>query len=191
MSKKLITVWNNKILWILILLGTSILFSYLQPLQFDEGGEATFLSMLVLMLIGYFFGAKEAILSALIFGLTKYMIDYHAMHNLAEFMDYMLGYGILSVGGIVAHYSGKLFYGYTVGVVFRYLESIANCVFFYYIPTDTFLENVWEGISYSAYYVFAEYFLTLFVLGFPIVREAIDYWKYIATHDKKENLNTY
>ena len=147
--------------------------------------------MLMLILIGYFFGAKEAIAASLLFGFLKYVIDYHSMNNLAEFVDYMLGYGILCVGGIVAHRTKNLLKGYSIGVLLRYIESVINCIYFYYRPMDTVLENVWEGFSYSASYVLTEYILTLFVLAFPIVREAIEYWKYVATHDKKENLNTY
>ncbi len=183
--------WNRKWIWCCLLLSAAILFSYLQPLQFDEGGETTFLSMLMLILIGYFFGAKEAVVTALLFGFLKYVIDYHSMNNLAEFMDYMLGYGILCVGGIIAYRSKNLLMGYSVGVFLRYIESVINCIYFYYRPMDTVLENVWEGFSYSASYVLTEYLLTMFVLMFPIVREAIEYWKYVATHEKKENLNTY
>ena len=191
MNDKLNILWNRKWVWVGILLFAAFLFSYLQPLQFDEGGEATFLSMLVLILIGYFFGAKEAVLSVLVYSLARYVTDYHSMHNLAEFMDYMLGYGLLAVGGIVAHKTGRLKLGYCVGVLLRYMESIINCVMFYYIPTDTLWENIWEGISYSAYYIAAEFVLTMVVLAFPVVCEAIEYWKYVATHERTENLNTF
>jgi len=191
MSNAMSFLWNRKWIWCCILLFAAILFSYLQPLQFDEGGEATFLSMLMLVMVGYFFGAKYAISVVLVFGFMKYVIDYRSMNDLAEFMDYMLGYGLLAVGGVVANKTSNLKMGYTVGVLLRYIESIVNCVVFYYIPTDTVWENVWEGISYSASYVLTEYLITMFILAFPIVCEAVEYWKYIATHEKKENLNTY
>ena len=191
MSVKMTLLWNRKWIWCCILFFAAILFSYLQPLQFDEGGEATFLSMLMLVLIGYFFGAKNAILATVLFGLLKYVIDYRSMNNLAEFLDYVLGYGVLCVGGIVAYHTGKLKLGYTVGGLLRYVESIINCILFYYEPTDSLWANIWEGISYSAYYVIAEYILTMIILLFPAVCEAIEYWKHVATHEKKENLNTY
>ena len=103
----------------------------------------------------------------------------------------MFGYGILGVGGVVAWRTKNLNKGYVVAVLLRYIESVINCVLFYYIATDTVWENLLEGISYSAGYVLVEGIITYIALCVPKVTEAIEYWKTMATTEKKENLDSY
>ena len=48
--------WNRKWLWILILVAAAVILSYMKPLKLEEGGEVTYLSMLAIYLVGYFYG---------------------------------------------------------------------------------------------------------------------------------------
>lgn len=191
--KMKVSLWNNKWLWTLILLCVAVLFSCLQPLQFVEGGEFTFFSMLALVLIGYFFGWKEMLISCVAFIGIRLWIDW-PFPNLkleAEVADYVFGYGILSVGGIVAHKTNNLRTGYVVAALLRYIESVINCLIFHYIATDSVWANIKEAFGYSALYVISEFLVTMIVLMIPAVMEAIEYWKYMATHKLEVDLDTY
>lgn len=199
-----ISFWNNKWLWTAILFCVAVLFSCLQPLQFVEGGEFTFFSMLALVLIGYFFGWKQMIVSTAAFIAVRIWIDW-PFPNLkpdAEIADYIFGYGVLSIGGIVAHKlcehkkdehkkGREIRIGYTVAVILRYVESVVNCLVFHYIATDSVWANLKEAFGYSALYVITEAAVTLVILFIPKVIEAIEYWKYVANNDLPIDLDTY
>lgn len=200
--------WNNKGLWTLILMGVAVLFSCLQPLQFVEGGEFTFFSMLALVLVGYFFGWKQMLIADVAFIIIKIWIDW-PFPNLkpeAEIADYIFGYGVLAVGGIIAHslYEHKkhepkeedkkgreIRIGYAIAASLRYIESIVNCLIFHYVATDSVWANLKEAFGYSALYVITEAVVTLVVLFIPKVVEAINYWKYVANNDLQVDLDTY
>jgi thiamine transporter len=188
-----ISFWNNKWLWTAILFCVAVLFSCLQPLQFVEGGEFTFFSMLALVLIGYFFGWKQMFVSTVAFIAVKIWIDW-PFPNLkpdAEISDYIFGYGVLIIGGIIAHKKDNLKLGYIVAVILRYIESIINCLIFHYIATDSVWANVKEAFGYSALYVITEAVVTLIILFIPKVNEAIEYWKYVSNNDAPIDLDTY
>lgn len=188
-----INFWNNKWLWTAILFCVAVLFSCLQPLQFVEGGEFTFFSMLALVLIGYFFGWKQMFISTAAFIAVKIWIDW-PFPNLkpdAEISDYIFGYGVLIVGGIIAHKKDNLKLGYVIAVILRYIESIINCLVFHYIATDSVWANVKEAFGYSALYVITEAVVTLIILFIPKVVEAIEYWKYVSNNDMPIDLDTY
>ncbi len=185
--------WDNKSLWTVILLGVAVLFSCLQPLQFVEGGEFTFFSMLALVLVGYFFGWKEMLIADVAFIAIRIWIDW-PFPNLkpdAEIADYIFGYGVLSIGGIIAYKTKSLKKGYCVAALLRYMESVVNCLVFHYIVTDSVWANLVEAFWYSALYVVSEFVVTIIVLMIPAVMEAIDYWKYMANNKLEADLDTY
>lgn len=192
--------WNRKWLWILMILGVSLVLSYLQPLELSEGGEVTFLSMLAVCMAGYFYGGWTGLLTALVFGCIKFLLrNVNDSDNVvAELYDYILGYGLLGFSGFFYQRkerqkkddqkeSGQkesgLRMGYLLAVLLRYIESTWNCSYFYH-------ETVRYSLVYSSY-ICVELLVTLLILCIPQVREAIEYLKYVATHVYEEDLDTF
>ncbi|MCR5249338.1 MAG: energy-coupled thiamine transporter ThiT [Lachnospiraceae bacterium] len=68
--------WGHPKRWFALLLAVSLLLSYVHVFRMGEGGEVTFLSMMMLAMIGYILGPRYGILGALLFALIKYTIDY-------------------------------------------------------------------------------------------------------------------
>ncbi len=188
------TIWNNTFLWSLMLVSGALLLSYLQPLQFDEGGELTVFSMLALVLIGYFYGWKPMALSLLVFIGVKLFLDspFTGVYTPeGETFDYVVGYGVMLIGGIYAYVKKDLAGGYMLAMLLRYFESVLNCMIFYPLPDVGIWGNLLEGVSYSAKYVLVEGALTLLVIRAKWAKEVIAYWRYVATNDKKIDLDTY
>lgn len=177
--------WNRKWLWILMILGAGLLLSYLQPLEMSEGGEVAFLSMLVVCMVGYFFGGWTGLLAALVFGVIKFLLRNVNDSNevVAELYDYILGYGLLGAAGFLYQKKIGLRMGYLLAVLLRYIESVWNCAYFYH-------ETVGYSLVYSSY-IIVELVVTLLILCIPQVREAIEYLKYVATHKYEEDLDTF
>ncbi len=68
--------WNKKAKWFFVLLIVSVVLSYVSILKLKEGGDVTFLSMLVICLVGYILEPEYGLLAAFLFGVIKYVIDY-------------------------------------------------------------------------------------------------------------------
>lgn len=183
--------WNNKCFWIFILFVLGIILSYLQPLRLVEGGEITYMSMLAIYLIGYFYGGKCGIMSALTFGIVQYFFHYPFILNIPELWDYVLGYGLLGVGGFLSNKRQGIYKGYLLAVLLRYIESVLNCVYFYYMNDASLWENIRYGLVYCGGYIGTETFLTLVVLCIPVIRECIEYIKYIATNEYEDDLDSF
>lgn len=183
--------WNRRWLWVAILIVSSILLSYLKPLKLQEGGEVTYLSMLVIFLVGYFYGGKAGIGAAFLYGILKYVLDYAFVVNVPELWDYILGYGLLGFGGLFFRSKNGLFKGYAFAVLLRYIESVWNCVWFYYQPDISIVQNIRYGLVYCGGYIGTEAVVTLVLLCIPQVREAIEYLKFMATHEYEEDLDTF
>ena len=183
--------WNRKWLWILILMGVSLFLSYLKPLRLEEGGEVTYLSMLVIYLVGYFYGGWTGVAAAFAYGAMKYFLDYPLIVNVPELWDYILGYGLLGFGGFLADKKHGLQKGYLLAVLLRYIESVWNCIWFYYMYNEPVAANIQYGLVYCIGYIGAEGIITLIVLCIPPVKEAIEYLKYVANHEYENDLDTF
>ena len=170
----------KKLATILILFIMALGFSYLRPLHMSEGGDVTFLSTAVLFLVAYFFGGRVGIITAVIYSLCKFGLDYQVGllakdHITAELYDYILGYGVIGIGGFFSNMRKRTAYGfsgfwlgYSVAVILRFIESVFNCSYFYN-------ETVWYSIKYCLGYIGIEAVVTILILLIPKVREAIEY----------------
>lgn len=72
--KKLL--YNNKKIWIAILLIIATGLCFIKFLRLEEGGAMTFFSMGILWLITYFFGFKDGFIACLIFSILKFAVTY-------------------------------------------------------------------------------------------------------------------
>lgn len=181
--KKGFTLRKLEVVLILFLIALGL--SYLRPLHMVEGGEVTCLSTVILFLIAYFFGGKVGIAAAIVYSFFKFGIDYQFNildhnHIVAEIYDYLLGYGVVGIGGFWSHIKRRpgghidgFWIGYLVAIGLRYIEGVINCSYFYN-------ETVWYSIQYCLGYIGIEAIITILILLIPKVREAIEYAKEIA-----------
>lgn len=175
----------KKLATILILFIMALGFSYLRPLHMSDGGDVTFLSTAVLFLVAYFFGGRVGIITAVIYSLCKFGLDYQVGllandHIIPELYDYILGYGVVGIGGFFSNMKKRKTYGfsgfwlgYSVAVILRFIEGVFNCSYFYN-------ETVWYSIKYCLGYIGIEAVVTILILLIPKVHEAIEYAKEVA-----------
>lgn len=188
------------------MLVLALFLSYMKPVKLIEGGEITCLSMFIIFLVGYLYGGWTGIITAFSFGGLKYLLDYCIfidvpVYNVPELFDYLLGYGLLGVGGFLWKLLSKkdgekdmeftLFGGYWLAVALRYAEGVWNCIYFYYRTDETLLQNILYGLVYCFGYIIVEAIITTVILLIPAVREAVKYLRSLAGHtaDEEEELD--
>ena len=144
--------WNRPVKWFAVLLFISLVLSYISILELGEGGSVTFLSMLVLCLIGYVLEPRAGLLAAFLFGLIKYIVDYvcpgyfssvisriinepgfitdiYRQMSLTGYRDWREGLGLTDPGMVdTVQVIADLFdylIGYTLLGAFGYLEALS------------------------------------------------------------------
>lgn len=191
MKNKWRFLWGNQTAWCVLLIMTALLTSFVHLMRLQEGGEVTFLSMLFVCLVGYYCGTAAGVISALVFAVLKFALDYlFGIFSpdifVPELWDYLLGYTLLGVCGFCCSQGWGFSCSYVMAVLFRYVESVWNFVYFYSEPGLTPLQNLHEGMIYSGGYIGAELILTLALLLIPQVREAMEFLKEVANHPYSE-----
>lgn len=203
--------WKRKLLCIFILFGLFTLLSAINIVSLPQGGSVTYLSLLFLWLVTYFFGFKYGIVCSVLFGfarlgvncLTDESINWQLM---AIILEYPLGCGIFCMGGLLKEpgterNSGsvrgpkaepfKLKMGYVIGIFGQFVLYIISAVCFYPPDREGFLNNLLFCILYDGSYLAIEGVITVLVLCIPPVYESIYYLKYVVTHEDEDETLLY
>lgn len=138
-----------------------------------NGGSITLFSMLIMVLIGYWFGPVQGILSAVVYGIIQLILEPYVVHPLQLIFDYFLAFGMLGLSGFFRKGKYSLIIGYVVAVLGRYVFAILSGVIFFgsYAPEGS--NVILYSIGYNASYIFPEMIMTLVLISIPSVRSAI------------------
>ena len=157
-----------------LLIALATVTSFIKIFSFPFGGSVTLLSMLFIVLAGYFYGPKLGVLTAIVYGLLQLIIDPQVYYPMQVVMDYILAFGALSLGSFLWKKKHGLVMGYLIGVTGRFLfSSLSGYIFF--------AEYAWEGwspilyaLAYNGAYIYAETAITLVLLSLPPIKKAIN-----------------
>lgn len=157
-----------------LLIALATVTSFIKIFSFPFGGSVTLLSMLFIVLAGYFYGPKLGLLTAVVYGLLQLIIDPQVYYPMQVVMDYILAFGALGLGSFFYQKKYGLILGYLTAVTGRYLfASLSGYIFF--------SEYAWEGwspilytLAYNGAYIYAETAITLALLLLPAVKKAIN-----------------
>ena len=156
-----------------LLIALATVTSFIKLFSFPFGGSVTLLSMLFVVLAGYFYGPKLGILTAIVYGLVQLVIEPQIYYPMQVVMDYVLAFGAIGLGSFLWKKKYGLITGYLIGITGRYLFSALSGYIF-------FAEYAWEGwspilytLAYNGAYIYSEAVITIILLLLPPVRKAI------------------
>ncbi len=164
-----------------IALALAMVTSYIKFLNLPMGGSITLCSMLFIVLIGYWYGPKVGITTALAYGLLQFVID-PKFYSLPQLLiDYPLAFGALGISGFFWKKKHGLAIGYIAAVLGRFVFAFLSGVIFFasYAP-----ENMSAGVYsliYNGSYIFTEAALTLVLIVIPVTANAFSQVKRMAT----------
>lgn len=147
------------------------------------GGSITLFSMLFVVLIGYWYGAKAGLLTGFAYGLLQFVLDPVFYSPWQLIVDYPLAFGALGLSGFFSNRKQGLLTGYIVGVLGRYLFAVLSGGIFFasYAPTQTPVGILTYTLSYNATYIVPEAVVTIILLAIPAVKNALMRVKKLAT----------
>ena len=148
-----------------------------------NGGSVTLFSMLVVTLIGYWYGPKVGITAAVTYGIIQFITGPYMLTPVQVVIDYPLAFGALGLSGFFSNSKHGLIKGYLVGVLGRYAFAMVSGLVFYTTYVEAFSENmaaVWAAFLYNLSYIAPEAIMTLILLAIPPVRKALEQGKRMA-----------
>lgn len=156
---------------------------FIPTISLPFGGSITLFSMLFVVLIGYWYGAKAGLLTGFAYGLLQFVIDPKFYSPMQLLVDYPLAFGALGLSGFFSEKKHGLLKGYIAGVLGRYLFAfLSGAIFFaHYAPTQTPIGIIIYSLGYNASYIIPEAVATIAILAIPAVKDAFARIKRLAT----------
>jgi len=156
-------------------MALAIVTSEIKFARLPMGGSVTLFSMLFIVLIGYWYGARAGLLTGFAYGLLQFILEPVFYSPLQLLVDYPLAFGSLGLSGFFSDKKHGLATGYTVGVLGRYFFAFLSGVIFFaaYAPTQTPIGILTYSLGYNATYIFPEAVITLILLSVPPVKDAM------------------
>lgn len=139
--------------------------------RMPQGGSITPFSMLFIVLVGYFFGARQGILAGMAFGLLDLLINPYVIHPMQMLLDYPLAFGALGIGALLRN--GNLILVYLIGVFGRFVCAVLSGVIFFGSSAPAAQGALLYSIIYNGSYLAVEAILTCILLLIPAIRKAI------------------
>ncbi len=148
--------------------------SMIKLIAMPMGGSVTLLSMLFIVLIGYWFGLKPGLMAAFAYGILQLVIDPYIISFPQMLVDYLFAFGALGLSGLFSNKKNGLILGYVVAVLGRYFFAfLSGWIFFGMYAPDTFPNAVVYSLAYNGAYLGAEAAITLIIIALPPVAKAL------------------
>ena len=162
--------------------------SYVKILRMPWGGAATLMSMLMITLIGYWYGARIGFAAAFAYSLLQFVQGggSYMVSILQVCFDYFFAFTALGVSGFFRKGRYGMQIGYLVAVILRGLFHTLGGYFFWmdYMP-DSFPKGLAFAypVVYNYSYILIEAALTLVLISLPAVQNALQEVKKIAVEE--------
>ena len=143
----------------------------------------TLFSMLLVTLVGYWYGPVVGITAAVAFGILQFITGPYVVHPVQVVIDYPLAFGALGCSGFFSNKKNGLLKGYLAGVFGRFFFASVSGLIFYTVYVDAFSENmvaIWASLVYNMTYILPEAVVTVILISLPAVKHALARIKELA-----------
>lgn len=172
-SKKKISV--KQLVFSSMAVALALVTSMIKLFKLPMGGSVTLLSMLFMVLIGYWYGLGAGLTAAIAYGILQLIIDPYILSFPQMMVDYLLAFGALGLSGLFCNKKNGLVKGYIVGVLGRYFFAfLSGWIFFGMYAPEEFPNAVVYSLAYNGSYIGAEALITLIVISLPPVAKALN-----------------
>lgn len=150
-----------------------------------NGGSTTLFSMLIVTLVGYWYGPKVGITAGITYGILQFITGPYFLSPIQVSLDYLLAFGALGFSGFFSNRRHGLVLGYLVGVFGRYFFTMMSGLIFYTEYVGDLNGNmyaIYGAFAYNFSYIGTECIITLILLSIPAVRSMLARVKILATN---------
>lgn len=172
-------------------MALAVVTSMIKLFELPMGGSVTLFSMLFVVLIGYWFGLKAGLMTAIAYGFLQLILEPYIIHPMQLMVDYIFAFGALGLSGIFANKKHGLLIGYWVAVLGRFVFAfLSGMIFFGSAAADYNMSIPVYSAVYNGSYLLAEGIMTTVILCIPPVNKALQKVKVMALADSKAKKQT-
>ncbi len=187
-GRKSVKVSTKQLAFSAMAMALAVVTSMLKMFDLPMGGSATWFSMLFIALIGYWFGLRAGLMTAIAYGFLQLILDPYIIHPMQLLVDYILAFGALGLSGITSNRKHGLLIGYWIAVCGRFVFAfLSGMIFFGSYAADYNMSAPVYSALYNGSYIFAEAVVTTVLLCIPPVNKALAKIKTMALDDGKGN----
>lgn len=164
-----------------VAMALAIVTSMIKVFELPMGGSVTLLSMLFIVLIGYWYGPKAGLMTGFAYGLLQFVLEpvFYSIPQLI--VDYPLAFGALGLSGFFSNKKYGLQIGYVVGILGRFVFAfLSGLLFFASYAEGTGMSAPVYSLVYNGSYIGLEGIITLVILCIPPVSNALARVKQMA-----------
>ncbi len=155
--------------------------SMIKLFSLPMGGAVTLLSMLFIVLAGYWYGPVPGLITGAAYGLLQFIIEPYFLTLPQMLVDYPLAFGALGLSGFFHKSRNGLTIGYILGVIGRFFFTfLSGMIFFGAYAADYGMSAFVYSFTYNGSYLLAEAVITLILINLPPVKKALVYMKEMA-----------
>lgn len=164
-----------------VAMALAMVTSRIKLFSLPMGGEVTLLSMLFVVLVGYWYGPGPGFAAGAAYGLLQFVIEPYFFTIPQVIVDYPLAFGALGFSGFFHNSPNGLAKGYLVAVIGRGVFAfLSGWIFFGAYAADYGMSAQLYSLAYNGSYLAAEAVITLIVIHLPPVKKALEYVKRMA-----------
>ena len=157
--------------------------SYVKVFELPYGGSVTLFSMLFIVLIANWYGAKTGILVGFAYGLLQFIQGPYVLSLFQVCCDYVFAFAALGVAGFFGKKKNGLLIGYIVAVLARgFFHTLGGYLYWMDYMPDNFPKSLTAiyPIAYNYAYILGEGLITVIIIMLPPVKKAIEKVKAMA-----------
>ena len=149
-----------------------------------NGGSTTLFSMLIVCLVGYWYGPVIGLITAFAYGILQFIVGPYFVHPAQVLLDYPLAFGALGLSGFFSNKKHGLLIGYIIGVCGRFVFHMISGLIFYTEYVGNVHGNLLAVIASTQYnlsYILPEMIATIILIALPPVAKALAKVKVMST----------
>ncbi len=149
--------------------------SMIKLVDMPMGGSVTLFSMFFICLIGYWYGLKGGLMTAVAYGFLNLIVDPYIIRFPQMLRDYIFAFVALGLSGIFSKSRYGLLKGYVAGVLGRYFFTFLSGMIFFgsYASSYNMTAPVYS-LVYNGSYIGLEALFTLMLAALPPVSRGLD-----------------
>lgn len=164
-----------------VALALAMVTSMIKLFNLPMGGSVTLLSMLFIVLIGYWYGPYVGLMSGAAYGLLQFVME-PIFYTVPQMLtDYPLAFGALGLSGFFYKKKHGLIIGYIAGVFGRYVFAfLSGLIFFAAYAQGSGMSAPVYSLVYNGSYLISEAVITLIIIALPPITHALSRIKALA-----------
>ena len=151
--------------------------SFVKVFRMPLGGSVTLMSMFVISMPAYLFGARYGFMSSFVYAILQLVQGGTMLHPLQIFLDYIFAFTCFGIVAFFRDIKHGSYVGFLIACIIRWLSSSLSGYIFFREYAPATWNPILYTLAYNGGYIFAEYLITIVIVTIPQVKNLLHKYK--------------